>query len=62
MEKWKANIEWSKGKCKFIKQFISDSFTQELKDREEEHLYNDVVTMLGYEPEDWALTWERVDG
>ena len=59
MEIWKANCEWNKGTCAFVKQILTEDMTQAHKDHLEEEMLDGVCHMLGYPPEGWQVSWEQ---
>jgi len=62
-ESWKYTAKWHNGKSSLTGEFIGppDEFDLNNRDKHGLHLYDDVVRMLGYEPTDWGLIWERLD-
>lgn len=62
-QSWKFTARWHNGKSSLTGHVIGrpESMDLDSRDRHGVRLYDDVVRMLGYEPMDFGLVWERLD-
>jgi hypothetical protein len=63
IETWRYTAKWSNGCSKLSCEIVAnaDTFDEDERTRRGLSLYQDISKMLGYEPFDYGVEWERID-